>query len=123
MIRGIVTVDREAIIQLTVRGAGGRHRRIEAVIDTGFNGWLTLPPALIASLRLPWRRRGRALLGDGSNSVFDIYEASVVWDKRHRRVPIDEADTMPLIGMALLEGHELSIDVRVGGPVKIRRKP
>jgi len=78
MITGIVTADREALIRLTVRGPTGQERRLEAVIDTGFDGWLTLPPTLIAQLGLPWRRRGRALLADGSESVFDIYEATVV---------------------------------------------
>lgn len=66
MITGIVTTAREAAISLTVRGPTGQEREIRAVIDTGFDGSLTLPPALIATLRLPWRRRGRALLADGN---------------------------------------------------------
>jgi predicted aspartyl protease len=55
MIVGIVQTG-EARIGLTVRGAGGREREIEAVIDTGFTGSLTLPPPVIAALRLRWRK-------------------------------------------------------------------
>ena len=66
MITGIVTVEREAVISLTIRGSKGQEHEIEAVIDTGFDGSLTLPPALITALELPWRRRGRALLADGN---------------------------------------------------------
>jgi predicted aspartyl protease len=72
MITGFVTADLEASIRVLVRGPAGQRQRIEAVIDTGLNGWLTLPPALISSLGLPWRRRGPALLADGRGSVFDI---------------------------------------------------
>jgi clan AA aspartic protease len=86
MITGIVTVAREAVISLTIRGPNGQEQEIEAVIDTGFDGSLTLPLALITALGLPWRRRGRALLADGNESVFDIYEATVLWDGTARRV-------------------------------------
>ena len=120
MITGVVTAEREAIIGLTVRGPTGTKRRIEAVIDTGFDGWVSLPPALIVRLGLPWRRRGRAWLADGSESLFDIYEATVFWDRRRRRIPVDETDTTPLVGMALLEGYELRMQVISRGKVSLR---
>lgn len=45
------------------------------MIDTGVDGSLTLPPTVIAALQLAWRGRGRTLLADGSESVFDIHAA------------------------------------------------
>jgi clan AA aspartic protease len=123
MITGTVTAEREAIIRLILRGPAGQQQKIEAVIDTGFDGWLCLPPALIALLGLPWRRRGRAVLADGSESLFDIYEGTVVWDRRRRRIPVDEADTTPLVGMALLDGYELTVQVRTRGRVLIKPLP
>jgi clan AA aspartic protease len=120
MITGLVTAEREAIIRLLVRGPLGLPQRIEAVVDTGFDGWLSLPPSLIALLGLPWRRRGRAFLADGSESLFDIYEGTVVWNRRRRRIPVDEADTSPLVGMALLNGYELNVQVRTSGKVTIK---
>ncbi len=123
MIRGVVNVDREAIVRLLVRGPTGNQQRIEAVIDTGFDGWLSLPPALISLLELPWQRRGNAVLADGSETPFDIYEGTVVWDRRRRQLPVDEADTAPLIGMALLDGYELKVQVRKYGKVAIQALP
>ncbi len=120
MITGIVTADREAVIRLVVNGPSGQGHEIEAVIDTGFDGWLSLPPSIISGLDLPWRRRGLALLADGSESVFDIYEATVHWHKQARRIAVDSADTAPLVGMALLEGCELKMQVRAGGKLQIR---
>jgi predicted aspartyl protease len=66
MITGVVTPFYEATIRLIMRGLSGQEQEIEAVIDTGFDGALTLPLADITVLGLPWRRRGRALLADGS---------------------------------------------------------
>ena len=123
MITGVVTPFYEATIRLIVRGPTGQEHAIEAVIDTGFDGTLSLPLADITALGLPWRRRGRALLADGTESVFDIYEATVVWDGRPRRVAVDAADIEPLVGMRLLNGYELTMQVVVGGQVRITALP
>ncbi len=120
MITGTVNVYREAIIRLVVHGPQGQEQEIETVIDTGFNGSLTLPPALISTLGFPFRRRGRALLADGSESLFDIFEAMVIWDDQPRRVSVDAADTDPLVGMSLLYGYELTVQAVDGGSVFIK---
>ncbi|TMA89169.1 MAG: clan AA aspartic protease [Deltaproteobacteria bacterium] len=120
MITGVVRDDRQAIVHLMVRGPAGQEQEIEAIIDTGFDGWLSLPSSLVVRLGLVWHRRGRALLADGSESVFDIYEATVDWDGEMRRIPVDEVETVPLLGMSLLEGYELTVQVQPGGNVTIR---
>lgn len=120
MISGWVTPYREAIVRLSVRDLQGREQIVEAVIDTGFNGYFTLPPDVIAALALPFRRNGRAVLGDGSSVTFDIHEAVVLWGGRPRRISVDAADATPLLGMGLLYGHELNIQVIDGGEALIR---
>jgi clan AA aspartic protease len=126
MITGTINGSLDAIIRLTVRGPTARTRRIRAVIDTGFNGTLTLPPALIADLELPWYRRAFAELGDGSETVFDVYRAVITWDRSRRTIRVDEADTMPLVGMELMQGFRLTMDVVRHGMMTIkplRRRP
>src|SRR5262249_24755384 len=123
MIAGVVTASRQAIIHLTVRGPEGQEQEIEAVSDRGFDGTLTLPPALITVLGMVWRRRGRALLAGGSESLFDIYEAIVDWDGEPRRIAVDEADIDPLVGMSLLYGYELIVQAIEGGTVIIQPLP
>jgi predicted aspartyl protease len=66
MITGVVNADFEPIIPLSIRRSDGQLFTQDASVDTGFNGWLSLPPDLIAQLNLRWKRRGRAILGDGS---------------------------------------------------------
>jgi clan AA aspartic protease len=121
MIAGVVNANLEATLRLTLRGPSGQTRRVNAVIDTGFDGWLSLPPAVITHLGLSWQRRGRAVLADGNASVFDIYAGGVLWDGRMLAIPIDEADTIPLVGTALLAENELRVEFRPRGKVTINR--
>ena len=120
MIEGVVKSD-EARISIMVVGLEGRQREIDAVIDTGYTASLTLPPALIAELGLRWQSLDRGTLADGSECVFDVFEAEVEWDGATRRILVDEAGTDPLIGMGLLWGYELKIEVCAGGKVTLTR--
>jgi clan AA aspartic protease len=86
MIVGVVNANREAVIQLVVRGSKGQEQEIQAIIDTGFTGFLTLPLALIDSLGLPWLGRESGVLSDGSLQVFDVYAATVIWDGLARTI-------------------------------------
>jgi clan AA aspartic protease len=121
MITGTVNADFEAIIALSVCSSNGTAYTQNAIIDTGFDGWLSLPPDLIAKLNLKWKRRGRAILGDGSECIFNVYEAVVIWDGNFLTIPIDEADSAPLIGMSLMEGYQLVVQVFEGGNVEIQK--
>ena len=71
-------------------------------------------------LGLRWSRRGRATLADGSTVVFDIYEGTLLWDGVRLTILVDEAGGTPLVGMSLLEGYDLHIQVADGGPVVIQ---
>jgi clan AA aspartic protease len=121
MITGIVNADFEPIIPLSICGSDGKVYTQEAIVDTGFNGWLSLPPDLISELNLKWKRRGRAILGDGTECVFDVYEAVLVWDGNMLTIPIDEADSEPLVGMSLMEGYQLTVQVFEGGDVELSK--
>jgi predicted aspartyl protease len=80
MIAGIVNGDFEPIIPLSIYSVTGQIYTQDVIVDTGFNGWLSLPPSIISQLGLIWKRRGRAILGDGSECIFNVYEAVVLWD-------------------------------------------
>lgn len=119
MIRGKV-VQQEAFVRLRVAGPGGRSRVIVAVVDTGYTESLSLRRETIEFLKLEWHSDNLALLADGSECLYNTYSAFVDWNGSKRRILVDESETDPMLGMALLEGHDLCIAVRENGPVTIR---
>lgn len=123
MIIGSVNSDLEALVRLTVTGGRSLKRQVDAVVDTGFTGYLTLRPSTIAALQLTWLGREQGTLADGSVDLFDVYRASVIWDGQPRVVEVEAADVDALVGMALLERHSLTIEVLSGGVVNIKPLP
>jgi len=120
---GTVNANREAVVDLTVQGPEGLEQEIAAIVDTGFNGWLILPSPLVTTLNLPFRGRGGATLADGSETLFDIHEATVVWEGQPRLVPVYAVESEPLLGMDFFYGRELTIQVMEGGSVAIKALP
>lgn len=83
---------------------------------------LTVTPALAAELKLSLEGASRATLADGSEVTFDLYDVAVLWDGQPGHVLADAADTTPLVGMRMLDRHNLNIDVEDGGRVVIQAK-
>src|SRR5262245_44689029 len=98
MIQGSVNSHLDPIVRLTVQGPAGRQVDIDAVVDTGYDGWLTLPPVMIAQLGLAWQTLEPVILADGTTSYFDVYEGVVIWDGQPCQILVDESDTTPLLG-------------------------
>jgi len=119
MITGTV-VELQARVPIGVRSRDGRFKTIETIVDTGFNGSLSLPPILIAALGLSWKIEGKGILADGTLSEFDVFDGTIKWHGRIRRVSVVSVATVPLIGMALLDGSELNMKVRQAGAVTIK---
>ena len=123
MIEGFVNANREAIVPLSLRGPEGQTRQVNAVIDTGYSGALTLPPALVAELDLPYVFSSKATLADNTEVGFRVHRVTALWDSGPRHVEADAVGSTPLVGMLLLDGHDLSIQVRNGGRVVIQAAP
>jgi clan AA aspartic protease len=123
MIQGKVNTHREALLPLVVGNASGSRQVVDTVVDTGFNGFLTLPSVLITSLGLSWNASDIVTLGDGSEALFDLYAARIIWDGQYREIDVAESETEPLVGMALLYGYRLQIDAIEGGIVRIEKLP
>ena len=100
--QGFVNQSCEAVLPIVVKNEN-ITQLIDAVIDTGFSGFLTLPADIIAALDLTWKGRDVATLGDGTSCIFDVYIATVIWDGQYRKVDINESETVPLIGMRTIK--------------------
>ena len=120
MIDGVVNAAHEAVVSLSVQGPTGQTRNVDAVIDTGFSRFLTLPTEAVAALELTLAGRNRVSLADGSEATLDVYGVTVLWDGQPRDVVAYAAGTVPLIGMSMLEDHSLYVHVTDGGRVAIQ---
>ena len=120
--QGYVNPGYEAVMSLVVKH-NSKLKSINAVIDTGFTGFLSLPQSIIDELELPWSYSDFATLGDGSETLFDVHDASIIWDGQFREIEINSADTDPLLGMKMLRGFRLQVDTVQGGLVTIEALP
>ena len=120
MIQGVVNDSHEAVVTLSLQGPSGQTQDIEAVIDTGYSGFLTLPTTLVTDLRLPFAYIGRAFLANDDEVTFDVHDVIVLWDGQPRHIKADATGSTPLVGMLLLDKHNLNIDIETGGRVTIR---
>jgi clan AA aspartic protease len=123
MITGVVTAQQQALVPLTVQDWQDHPATVDAIVDTGFNGFLTLPLELIAQLRFPYEGIAEVILGDGDTVRLDSFAATVLWDGEVRTSLALAADGSPLVGMDLLLGSRVCLDVTNDGPVTIERLP
>ena len=86
MIGGTVNAAYEAVVALPLRGPAGQARDVNAVVDTGFTRFLTLPPTMVAELGLGFRGVNRVILADGSEATLEVYGVTVLWDGQPREV-------------------------------------
>ena len=128
MLTGRVTAEREAVVSIEVAprlspsgGLGPEEQTVvvEAGIDTGYNGFLTLPRALIDELGLPYVGTAGAELGDGNKVRMDLFLGAVRWEGEAREVLVLEAPGGVLLGMAMLYGSRVTLEVEENGAVRI----
>lgn len=119
MVEGVVNARLEAVLSLSLSGPSGRTREIEAVVDTGFSEFLTVPAELAMELGLAFGGVTPVVLADGVEQGFRHCILTVMWNSRPRSIRAHVTDGTPLIGMSLLHGHRLVVDVVEGGVVEV----
>ncbi len=118
--RGRVGEDaREAFLKIPIFDGSGNRIVVEFTVDTGFTGALSLPPRFVESLGLPFVGRGIAVLADGSAVEARRHRARIEWHNRIREVRALANEGGPLVGMSLLRGSKLTMDVSPGGEVEV----
>lgn len=83
------------------------------------SGYLSLTPEQRDFLELVPAEVADSTLADGTVKTVLLYTAVVVWDGVERLALAVTDDVTPLVGMALLQGHRLTVDAIPGGAVEI----
>ena len=113
----------QAWVDVEILGRNGQLHTAEVLLDTGFDGHLKLTAATIQELELPRSGFRFGELADGALTRFMSYAATVLWNSQRHFVTVIEADSEPLLGMELLLGSRVTLDVREGGAVTINALP
>ena len=116
----------ESRVTLALMVDDGVTEGIDFVIDTGLTEEAALPQDIISRLNLPLAHDAddiELILADGTIAVARVYIASILWHDRIRRVAIASLEGIPLIGMGLMRGSNLSVDAVPGGQVTITELP
>jgi clan AA aspartic protease len=108
---------------VTFRFANRPDLQIEFVLDTGFEGALTLLPSAVAALGLPPYTQLAAKLADGSSVSVDVHTADIVWDGQVIQIAVLAMSGQPLLGTALLSGFSLNVDFVDRGSLVLTRLP
>lgn len=74
---------------------------------------------MVTSLALPFAHPMRAVLADGHRVTLRVYAATVLWDGEERDIDVLAIGNEPLVGMSLLEGSDVGLQVIDGGLVTI----
>ena len=119
MIVGHITEDLKAKINIQIRDGDGAWNSLDVMIDTGFNGQLALPEEAAQSLGLVLDRVRRVTPAIGGTRAVASGYVQLRWENVPIRARIIQAGTEPLIGMALLWNHRITIDAVADGPVSI----
>lgn len=122
-VSGKVNDRLEAVLRLRVRGPSGTVSEFDAVVDTGYTGLSTLPTAAAERLGLERGMGGQATLADGSARRFDTFSAELAWGVGWRDVVASALGSEVLVGMRLLAGHELRVQVVRDGAVEVTALP
>ena len=110
----------EARITVAVAGPSMEFWEVEAVIDTGFSGWLTLPEVAVRELDLQIYGRRRVRIADNRVTWMLTYRAVVQWQGRQIDILVHQTENpRPLLGTAMLEHCRLTVDMQEGGPVAV----
>ena len=117
MIEGRITADGWPQVELVIFDAGGSRQTITVLVDTGYDGYLVLPPSTVRELDLADAgEASNVTIASGDSEDRPVYRANVLWNGQTRAVEALESDSPPLLGMAMIydpdAGHadRLTID-------------
>ena len=94
------------------------HRSV--LVDTGFNGWIGLSDQTLGELNAAPTNDADIVLADGTSRTVEQFMVVVVWENNLRVVTALKSGT-DLIGMRMLQGNRLSMDVVQSGLIEVSR--
>lgn len=115
-----VSEDRHALVTLEIVDTESRPCPVEVVLDTGFTGYLTLPPETVRQLGLSSVGLRTLELGSGDLTECEAYLATVSMQGALTDVLVLSSDGAPMVGMSLLRGSRIALHAIADGDNEIK---
>lgn len=108
-----------ALLPVIFRLPGRPDSIIKFVVDTGFTGFLTLPPAAVTAMGLSHVTDQESRLADDSITTIPVYSVTIVWKGVEIEARVLAMGRRPLLGTALLADSQLLTQFVEGGLVTV----
>jgi clan AA aspartic protease len=89
-------IDKKIILPIWFLLSKDTILAIDFVVDTGFNGYLTLPVSAVGAMNLPLFSTTITVLADGTHAEIPTHVATIDWHDRELLVPVLAMGTKPL---------------------------
>ena len=120
MMHGQVNSRYQAMISLTMYTANGAEITFpDVLIDTGSDAEVVASASVIQLLGLYYLEPIDLLQADDEAVTVAMFLGEILWNGSRRRVKVVRTGESLLIGMGLLRGHQMNMDIRPGGSVQI----
>jgi clan AA aspartic protease len=120
MIRGKF-VDKKIILPVRFLLSQEMIFSIEFVVDTGFNGYLTLPIGAVGAMNLQLFSTTATILADGTQSLIPTHIATIDWHGEEILVPVLAMGGKPLLGTGLLSQCRLLAEFTEDGTIELEK--
>ena len=115
MIEGRFGDEDELLFEVELIANNGLELPVDALLDTGFSGWLAMDEQDFEGLDWIYIRRQEMRTAKGEFD-FDIYAGKVRIDEQEFDIPVHVGDGVPeiLIGRQWLKSRRLVVDMSAG---------
>ncbi len=103
---------------LTLPGHDGPVN-IEFIVDTAFDGDLSVPPHVLARLDVGYQTDRLFQMADGRQVYQPAFEINLLWDGEIRLTEVVSIKNASLLGIQLMDGKLLQAEMTDGGEVSL----
>ena len=106
-------------VPIELKGETEAPKTIDALLDSGFTGAVSLPQRVVKDLKLKWSGEHSVTLADASEVSVDLYEGIVDFAGRQYRCAILSTGDVPTVGMHLMQQARICFEAVPGGDVSL----
>lgn len=106
-------------VEIEIRRTRSGTQTVEALLDSGFNGAVSLPVDEVEKLGLPLMTEHAVTLADGSDVNVKVHVGFIRLGEQWKRCAVLATGDVPTVGMHLLQRLKVCFEAVDGGDIEI----